>query len=197
MNDLGNLIANYGYIGIFIILVLGIVGLPIPDEVLLTYVGYNIFIGRMSWIGAILAALAGALIGISISYLLGKKLGLPFLRRFGPKVHITENKIDWTQSYFEKHGGLLLMFGYFLPGIRHITAYIAGIADFRFGKFAIFAYLGAILWVNVFIMLGILLGDNWTVIETILHDTTKIAVIVICVAALLFFYFRYRKKKTD
>ena len=44
----GNLVVNYGYLAIFIVLFLGIVGLPIPDEVLLTYVGYNVFLGRLS-----------------------------------------------------------------------------------------------------------------------------------------------------
>jgi membrane protein DedA with SNARE-associated domain len=73
-----------------IILILGIVGLPLPDEVLLTYVGYNVFSGRMSLHYSLLVAILGLIIGISISYILGKKLGLPFIKRFALRVHITE-----------------------------------------------------------------------------------------------------------
>ncbi|SNZ15708.1 membrane protein DedA, SNARE-associated domain [Terribacillus aidingensis] len=195
MDDLGSLIESYGYIGIFVVLVLGIVGLPIPDEVLMTYVGYNIFIGRLSWSGAVLAALAGSVVGITISYLLGIKLGLPFLRRFGPKLHISESRIGWTQAFFARRGGLFLMFGYFLPGIRHITAYVAGIANYRFGKFAIFAYLGAIIWVNFFITLGLLLGDKWPVVERVLHGNTKYIIIGTCLALAAYLLIRYRKRR--
>src|SRR5947207_8997111 len=89
-NHIDFLIEHFGYFGIIIALVGGIIGLPIPDEVLLTYVGYNVFQGRMSYLPSILCAFIGTCVGISLSYFLGIKLGLPFLHKFGPKIHITE-----------------------------------------------------------------------------------------------------------
>ncbi|MFS0562691.1 DedA family protein [Terribacillus sp. 179-K 1B1 HS] len=196
MEQLGNLIENYGYIGIFIALVLGIVGLPIPDEILLTYVGYNIFIERMTWSGSIFAAMVGSIFGISISYILGIKLGLPFLQRFGPKMHITENRIKVTAKYFSKYGGWLLMFGYFIPGIRHITAYMAGISNYRFGKFAFFAYIGAAVWVNTFIILGLILGKKWEIVEGVLHQSGKVLILLACIGLISYLIIRFRKKLT-
>ncbi len=64
-------ISAYGYFGIFVLLMLGIVGLPIPDETLLVFSGYLIFRGKLHPTGVFVAAFSGSASGISISYLLG------------------------------------------------------------------------------------------------------------------------------
>lgn len=165
MDNLSWLIIRYGYIGIFAALALGIVGLPIPDEVLLTYVGYNVFQGKMMYLLAVVSAFLGAVTGISISYLIGTKLGLPFLKRFGPKIHITQQRIEYTQSLFNKYGNIVLIVGYFIPGVRHLTAYIAGISHMKLRKFMVFSYSGAFLWSITFISLGYELGERWFLVE--------------------------------
>lgn len=91
---IGELIAHYGYFGIVIALAGGIVGLPIPDEFLLTFVGYNVSKGVMSGTAAFLSGLAGAMLGITLSYILGLKLGLPVLKKYGPKIRIKEHHIE-------------------------------------------------------------------------------------------------------
>src|SRR5689334_25318264 len=102
MGHLNHLIEHFGYLGIIIALVGGIIGLPIPDEVLLTYVGYNVFQGKLSYIPSLLSAFVGSIGGISLSYYIGYKFGLPLLRKFGPKIHITEEKINRTRNLFRK-----------------------------------------------------------------------------------------------
>jgi membrane protein DedA with SNARE-associated domain len=66
-------IDHFGYIGIMIVLMLGIVGMPIPDELLLTYIGYRISTGSMSYPIAFVFSFIGAIAGISISYYLRSK----------------------------------------------------------------------------------------------------------------------------
>jgi membrane protein DedA with SNARE-associated domain len=173
MLDIGTLVQQYGYIGIFLLLILGIVGLPIPDEVLLTYIGYNVYLGRMSLVASILVSICGTCIGITVSYQLGKMLGLPFLERFGPKLKISKRKLETTQQLFTKYGGMLLFISYFIPGVRHITAYIAGITSYRMTYFSLFAYAGAIIWVCVFIGLGNVLGGNWMMVEQFILQFSK------------------------
>lgn len=164
MKNLGHinfLLEHYGYLGIIIALLGGIIGLPIPDEVLLTYVGYNVFQEKMAYLPSLFSACAGALGGISISYIFGIKLGLPFLHKFGPKVHITNEKINKTKALFTKFGPTLLFVGYFIPGVRHVTAYLAGLNSYSFKKFALYAYSGAVVWCLSFITLGRFLGEKW------------------------------------
>ncbi|RFB15321.1 DedA family protein [Bacillus sp. HNG] len=163
------LLEHYGYFGLIIVLAAGIIGLPLPDEILLTYVGYTVYQGKMSYSLSLVSASIGSIIGITISYFLGIKLGIPFLRKFGPKLHLTEKRIQTTSKLFNKFGPYLLFIGYFIPGVRHITAYLAGLNYLNFKRFAIFAYSGAIFWGFTFITLGHELGKNWMKVEMMMN----------------------------
>jgi membrane protein DedA with SNARE-associated domain len=189
------LLEHYGYFGVTIALIGGIIGLPIPDEVLLTYVGYNVFLDKMAYLPSVLSAFSGALGGISLSYFLGIKLGLPFLHKFGPKFHISNERIVKTKALFSKFGPALLFIGYFIPGIRHVTAYLAGINSFSFKKFALYAYSGAIVWCFTFITLGRFLGEKWRIAAFYL---LKNRMVIIPAAVLLFvlvlIYWKKRKR---
>ncbi|WP_260682071.1 DedA family protein [Alkalicoccobacillus porphyridii] len=154
MEFVKELIASYGYFGIFFALVGGIVGLPIPDELLLIAVGYFAQAGQLHLILALLVSLLGSIIGISISYILGKRLGLPFLFAHGSKIFLSRKKIERAQTLFQKYGSFILIIGYFIPGVRHLTGYIAGISNMPFRKFSLYAYSGAFIWVHTFVLAG-------------------------------------------
>ncbi|WP_059172339.1 DedA family protein [Bacillus sp. FJAT-27445] len=185
-------IEHFGYIGIIILLVGGIVGLPIPDEVLLTYVGFSIFRDKLSYFPSLVSAFAGAAGGISLSYFIGYKLGLPLLHKFGPKVHITEQKINYTKKLFEKIGPAVLVVGYFIPGIRHLTAYIAAINKYPIKKFVIFAYSGAFIWTFTFITLGTVLGKDWDKVK--LYGSKYSFYLACLLLIAVVFYFSWKKK---
>lgn len=164
-----HLLYEYGYLAIFFFLVLGIVGLPLPDEVLMTFVGYLSSIGKMKLIPSFFSAFLGSICGITVSYLLGNRLGYPFLRKYGSKFFINQHRLKKTQQMFRKFGNWLLFFGYFIPGVRHLTAYMAGIAEISFPRFSLYAYTGAFFWCSTFIGLGHILGNNWRMIFQIMH----------------------------
>lgn len=194
MHHLHDLIQHYGYFGIIIALIGGIIGLPIPDEVLLTYVGYNVHQGRMSYVPSLLSAITGACGGISLSYILGIKLGLPFLKKFGPKIHITEQKLERTRKLFAKFGPFLLLIGFFIPGVRHVTAYLSGINNYSYKKFALFAYLGAALWCFSFITLGTILGDHWINIRLFFSRYSKYIILIFLIGCITL-YVNWKKRK--
>lgn len=75
---------HYGYFGLFIALSGGIVGLPLPDEVLMTFVGYQIARGFMTLGLSFLFSFSGACVGSALSYLIGAKLGQPIINKIGP-----------------------------------------------------------------------------------------------------------------
>ncbi|OIK08330.1 DedA family protein [Bacillus sp. MUM 13] len=193
---LNNLIHHYGYFGIILVLIGGIIGLPIPDEVLLTYVGYNVFSGRMSYEISLVCSFFGAIGGISASYFLGLKLGLPFLKKFGPKLHITESRIALTRRLFSKLGPYLLFLGFFIPGVRHVTAYLAGINCLTFKRFSLFAFSGAALWVFTFITLGYKLGSEWKQVQ-MYTEKWSVIILPVFMGLILLFIFFYKRAKKD
>src|SRR6266540_5084458 len=154
-------ISQNGYPAIFFLLVLGIVGLPVPDETLLTFTGYLVFANHLHLFPAYLSAAGGSICGITISYLLGRTFGLALLNKYGRYIHLSEARINQAHQWFEHAGRWGLTFGYFIPGVRHFTAYAAGMSYLEFHIFALFAYAGALVWAATFITLGYFLGERW------------------------------------
>ena len=113
-------IQHYGYAGIFILLVLGIVGIPIPDEILLLFSGYLVLEGRLNPVLTLGVAVLGSACGITLSYLLGRAFGARLLDRYGPRIHLTPERVDQVHWWFARAGRWALTFGYFLPGVRPI-----------------------------------------------------------------------------
>jgi membrane protein DedA with SNARE-associated domain len=185
-------ITHYGYVGIFSLLALGILGLPIPDETLLIFVGYLIFRGRLHSIPAFASAFSGTVCGITLSYALGRALGLYAVhsRRF---LHVSPERLERVQGWFRRAGRWVLAFGYYIPGVRHLTAYVAGASGLPFPSFALFAYTGGFLWSSTFMVFGYFLGEGWARGEMRLQRTLGIAMGIAIVAILL--YFRLRKGK--
>lgn len=154
------MIHQYGYGGIAGVLVLGIVGLPLPDETLLTLVGYMIYRGYLSFFPAIGAGIFGASAGITLSYLIGARLGRPAVLRFGRFFRITDREISRSQDMIRKYGGFVLFVALFIPGVRHVAAIGAGLGGMGFARFAFPAYLGVFVWVTLFITLGRFAGPR-------------------------------------
>src|SRR5664279_2278298 len=183
-------ITQYGYLAIFSLLVLGIVGLPVPDETLLTFTGYLVFKGHLSPPLAFLSAFAGSACGITLSYILGRTFGLTLIHRYGRYLRITEDHVEKAHTWFRRAGHWSLTIGYFIPGVRHFTAYAAGMSDLEYPVFALFAYCGAALWAGAFIALGYLLGERWKAVQANIHEYLKGGAIVAAVLVVAYLVWR-------
>lgn len=91
-------ISQYKYPAIFVLLMLGIVSLPVPDETLLVFCGYLVSTGIFSWMPVILSAYLGSLRGITFSYGLGHFVGISVISKFGPRLHRSSAVFDRAQS---------------------------------------------------------------------------------------------------
>jgi membrane protein DedA with SNARE-associated domain len=187
-------LSHYGYAGLFALLVLGIVGLPIPDETLLVFSGYLISTGRLHVLPAFLVALGGSMCGISLSYLLGRSLGHSIVLRYGRFLHITQERLERVHRWFERVGEWLLTIGYFIPGVRHFTALVAGTSQLQYARFALFAYAGAVLWVSTFLAIGYFVGENWRAAVQLVHRYTLAFAALLAIAAALAWWVRRQGK---
>ena len=162
-------IEHYGIAAIFVLLLLGVFGLPVPDETLLTFAGVLVRQGRLPAIPTLVAAAFGSMCGISISYTLGRAFGLGIVDRYGRWMHVSRDDLRHVEQWLERWGKWTLTIGYFIPGVRHFTALVAGSSRLPRRTFAIFAYSGALLWTTTFITLGWYVGDRWEGVLTAAH----------------------------
>jgi membrane protein DedA with SNARE-associated domain len=189
-------ISQHGYVEIFSLLVFGIIGLPVPDEWLLTFSGYLIYKQTLRAIPTFGAAFLGSACGITVSYGLGRIFDNYVLLKYGRFFHLTPERLARVHSWYERRGRWTLLVGYFIPGVRHLTGYAAGVSELTFANFAIFAYTGAFCWAAIFLTLGYLLGDQWDRVLRSFHET-KLLMIGLAILGILayagFVYFRRKR----
>lgn len=176
-------ITHYGSFALFVLLALGIFALPIPDETLMVFAGALIAHGKLEPIPTFIAAFLGACAGITISYAVGRTAGTFIIKNYGKWLHITEARMEKVHNWFERFGRWSLLIGYFIPGIRHLTGYAAGITVLEYKHFALFSYSGALVWVSTFLTAGYFLGNKWSNIITWLEDQWFIIVCGLLVVA--------------
>ena len=179
MNTFTHLVSQHGPVALFFLLMFGVVGLPVPEDTLLVFAGVLIFRGHLDLAPTLLAAALGSACGISVSYGVGRSVGRLLTRRLGRWLLFTPERVDKVERWFERVGHWSLLWGYFLPGVRHLTAVVAGAAKLRFGDFALFAYGGAMLWSFSLISLGVLGGRGWSRISAEVHHNLAIASVVL------------------
>lgn len=178
-------IVQYGYIALFASMMLGIIGLPIPDETLLTFSGYLVSTNVLLLHFTLLAAYLGSFSGITVSYEAGKRLGLPFLKRYGSKFSMMEEKLQKAQRWYNKFDRWILVVGYFIPGVRHLSAFLAGVSGLPYRTFALFAYSGAVLWSTTFVLIGKFVGANWQIVADDLRGHAITATVIIIGAVIV------------
>ena len=195
METVAQWVVQYGYAGLFVLLVLGIVGLPVPDETLLTFAGYLVFSGRVEILPTFVVAFFGSACGISLSYVLGRTLGLYAVRRYGRYVHVSEQRLERAHRWFLRHGRWTLTFCYYVPGIRHLMAYVAGAAKLEPRIFALFAYSGSLIWCATFISLGYFFGEERARLEARLGQIESVALVAVVVLFGAYLVWRWIAKR--
>ncbi len=188
-------ITHYGYGAIFLLLLLGIVGLPIPDETILGFCGYLIYKGTLHPVPTYLTALAGSWCGITLSYTIGRTLGAGAVSRYGNRLHLTEDRLNRVHQWFNRIGHWALAAGYFIAGLRHLTAIVAGMSKLEFPYFAAYAWSGGAIWVLTFILLGYLFGEQWKTIAELVHRDVGYASLALIVLVALILGLRELMKR--
>ncbi|WP_051348721.1 VTT domain-containing protein [Peribacillus kribbensis] len=190
MPDVIQLLNHYGYIVLFLSLMLELIIVPIPNEALMSYVGVLCYQGQMNLVLSVASAALGGMLGVSISYWLGKKLGVPFFRKYGHFIHMGPEKMDRMSAWYTKYGKVLLLVSFFIPGVRHIASIISGVIKLPFRSFSIFAYIGVTLWTGAFIWLGDIMGPKWDQFEGEIKKWLVLGSVLLGIAGILYIVIR-------
>lgn len=153
------LIADYGYFAIFALLALGIAGLPVPDEIMMTFVGYLTSIAVLDYKCALGVSFLGAITGTMLSYFIGRKVGRPLLESHGKWFRLTPARLAKAEEWFNRYGPWTIVVGYYIPGVRHLACYFSGISRMGKRQYMLYAGAGTLSWCLVFCTIGYYLGE--------------------------------------
>src|SRR5262245_24491259 len=146
-------IGQYGYSAVFFLLIAGIVGLPVPDQLLLVISGYLVLTKSLALAPTLVAAILGSIVGITVSYALGRGAG-----SYISKVQFAADRLETARRWFQRFGCWTLIFGYFIPGIRNLIGCTSGMMRLKMRYFAPYAYTGAVVSSLTCVYAGYFLG---------------------------------------
>ena len=153
------LISSSGYLGIFLAMFVEGIFTPIPSELIMPFAGYLASTGELNFVLVIIVGSVGAAGGSTIAYLVGKKLGRPFIERYGRFIGLGKEDLCKADAWFVKWGNYGILIGHAVPGIRSIISFPAGIAIMDIRRFALFTFFGATIWNTVLVTAGYFLGE--------------------------------------
>ncbi|MBJ9987147.1 MULTISPECIES: DedA family protein [Paenibacillus] len=189
------LFGQYGYWVLLLGLPLDAIALPIPPgNTTLTYTGYLSYKGVLDLLPALGAAYLGSIVGLTVTYVLGYKLGQPLIERYGKWLFLKPEHVEKTARVYHKYGNKLLLFSYFIPGVRQFIGYFTGIIRIPYRTFALYAYTGSALWVTVFIGIGYIFGNQWQLVLTWTEHFLKYVVAAVFAILAVYVYLKWRKR---
>jgi membrane protein DedA with SNARE-associated domain/membrane-associated phospholipid phosphatase len=146
---------TYLVVGVLAFLETGaFVGLVAPGETVVIAGGVIAGQGEISLTVLIGLVWACAFLGDSTSFFIGRRLGRGFILRHGPRVRITEERLEQVEGFFQRHGGKTILIGRFVGLVRALAPFIAGSSGLRYGRFAPYSIVGTGLWATLFCVLG-------------------------------------------
>ncbi len=192
-----DVLGRYGYLAVFVLMVLESACIPIPSEVTMVFGGFLVGRGELDffWVG-MLGAVAN-LVGSWLAYWAGAVGGRPLVERWGRYVFLRPHEIDRAEAWFERRGEAAVFVSRLLPVIRTFISLPAGVARMPFGKFTLYTFLGCLPWSFALTWAGVLLGDHW---ETFLRYGRPISyAIAVAVSAWIGWWLwkRYRALRAE
>jgi membrane protein DedA with SNARE-associated domain len=182
------LIGQLGYVGIALILILGGLGLPIPEEAPIILAAVLSRNGHLTWPLALASCLGGVLLGDLVVYFLGyfygeKVLSLPITRRL-----LTRQREAQIKGYFHRHGFKILVSGRFVPGFRTAAYLTAGILKLPTLKLFLTDFLAASLSTCLMFGLGYAFANE---IQKGIREVQQLLTLGAAVAVAVFLLYRY------
>jgi len=194
VNYIVELVSQFGYLGIFIMMFLESTFFPFPSEVAMIPAGYLASQGDMNLMVAIFIGTLGSLLGALFNYYLARKYGRVGVLKFGKYFFFTEEKLLKMEAFFVKHGSFSTFISRLIPGVRQLVSLPAGLSKMPLNKFALYTTLGAGIWVIVLVLLGYIIGENKTLIEEYLHQIVLITLGLIFIASIVYVFMNKKSK---
>ncbi|MGZ9849703.1 DedA family protein [Macrococcus psychrotolerans] len=191
---------QFGYFGVFLLILLENVFPPIPSEVILTFGGFMVDQSpKLSFAGMLIASTLGAVGGAVILYYLGYILGLrrieKIIDKYGFILRLDIEDIHKANKWFNKYGYTAVFLCRFVPLIRSLISIPAGLSQMSIVPFILYTTVGTIIWNAVLIYLGMALGQNWEKVLQYFDMYSNVLYIVMAILITAVVIYLYKRKK--
>ncbi|MCU1384717.1 MAG: hypothetical protein JWL71_3414 [Acidobacteria bacterium] len=158
MEFLTRAIEHWGYAAVLASVLLGSIGLPIPEESILMLAGYLVWRGELSLPLVVVLGIVGASVGDNLGYWVGRRFGGPALRRYAAWSWLAPATLEASQRFLQRHGAPAIFVARFVPGLRFAAGPISGMSGMPAASFFIANILGAVCYVPIVVGLGDAIG---------------------------------------
>jgi len=165
LGDLLDLIGRYGYLVIFLGVMVESAGVPLPGETVLIASGALAHRGVLDLGDVLFFGTLGAITGDQAGYWIGRKGGRPLVLRWGRYLWITSGRLARARAFFDRYGGRAVFFARFITGLRVFGALTAGTSRMPWGRFALYNALGGAVWATAAVSLGYFLWASVSLVE--------------------------------
>lgn len=160
-----DLISQIGLLGAGLLIAVEVIVMPIPSEMVLLLTGFNVSLGKFSYLSAIvittMGSVAGALILYTFGYMFSQERIEAIVGKWGKYIGISQSDLTKTFNWFERYGVYLVFFGRLFPIIRSLVSIPAGLIKMSITKFVLFTTAGSAIWNSIWISIGAILGEQW------------------------------------
>ena len=194
-----NIMTSLDYLGIGLLMFAENLFPPIPSELIMPLAGFTVAQVKMSFVPAVLAGVIGTILGAFPWYYAGKFMGEERLKsladKYGKWLTVSGQDIDKVTRWFNRYGNKAVLLGRLVPGVRTLISLPAGLSNMPLVPFILYSTLGTTLWVMLLTFLGFLLGDNYELVEEYLGPVSKIVLVALIVAFIVWVVKKRQKAK--
>lgn len=195
-----NVMEQFGYFGIFLLIMVENLFPPIPSEVILTFGGYMTTHTNLTVIGVIITSTIGSVLGAIILYGIGYLIDISriekIVEKYGRILRLSKKDVHKANDWFAKYGVWTVFFCRFIPLIRSLISLPAGMAKMNFGVFLLLSTLGTFIWNAVLVSIGAAVGDSWETIVGYMDVYSNIVYLGLVLLVVVFIVLFIRKKKS-
>ncbi|GAB6931240.1 DedA family protein [Paenibacillus sp. JCM 10914] len=159
MDTLLQFIEQIGHYALFLVLCLGLVGLPVPNEVVAMTGGTLAASGILSPVPSFFMIYLGICSGSTVGYMLSRFTASRLLDRFSDRQKIRQF-LEVSEKLTRQYGNYAICISAFLPILRNVTPYAVGMKGMPYPNFALFSYTASFLWTSIYYSLGLVVGDK-------------------------------------
>ncbi|MGJ9457546.1 DedA family protein [Oceanobacillus sp. CF4.6] len=198
-NWVTDIMEQFGYLGVFLMMTLENVFPPIPSEIVLPFGGFLTTYTDLTVIGIVVTATLGSVIGAMILYSIGLLVDVERLEkivdRYGHLVRIKKEDIHKADAWFDKYGYWTVLFCRMIPLVRSLISIPAGMSNMKFSLFLFFTTIGTLAWNMILISIGVILGENWEDILGFMDVYSSIVYLMIFSGMVVVVIWYIRKKR--